>query len=265
MAAATTPRGSRPPRLPRWHAQNRSAEILARIEHRLSALGQTNAPRIEARYAAGPTASGDGEVLYSAAAAAAGAEQDGGPHRVLAGDGGDDDEWEDGEESEAEGHGSALMVTSGSEEGVGHAAAYHDGGAMDALRESASVRSTVKAADSVVFGKDRIVRQFSLRVSAESSYRVALVTLAADLRRSVLCITVMDPTSSRIHKRDIPGARLDALLTEAQRVAVRAAASAGDRGDAWLARLGAAGESLRVTAYGDGAAAILMGDECREQ
>jgi hypothetical protein len=87
---------------------------------------------------------------------------------------------------------------------------------------------------------------------------VALVTLGVDQKRSELAISVVDPTTSAIHKRSFT--KLQALLSlpDAVRMEVELTSASG-QSEFWLALLQATAPRVRVIIHDGESAEIELG------
>lgn len=105
------------------------------------------------------------------------------------------------------------------------------------------------------------MRQFSIRIAASPSYRIGLVTLTAQVRRKQLLVSVMDPATAKIHKREFAQSWLREHLPGQDWRSAHQSHEAVTSHDAWLELLQLASEHLEVVVRADGSAGIALGDE----
>ena len=133
--------------------------------------------------------------------------------------------------------------------------------ALETTPSTVALHSPLLAADSVLVSRDRIVRQFSIRIAASPSYRIGLVTLTAQVRRKQLLVSVMDPATAKIHKREFAQSWLREHLPGQDWRSAHQSHEAVTSHDAWLELLQLASEHLEVVVRADGSAGIALGDE----
>jgi hypothetical protein len=125
-------------------------------------------------------------------------------------------------------------------------------------RPSSVLPSPLKSADTLLLSKDRLVRQSTIRVGQGCSYRVALMTISCSTSRNVMSVTVIDPSTSRTHKREFAKNKILPCLSEEENAAVQVAHDTLEPADMWLEILKAVTPRVQVDILPDGSASVTL-------